>query len=67
MVYIFGFVGFVMGFGVGLGMINVALRYKSKEEIRSDPSLKWKYGPWAWVFGGLGSWLGVWIYNHYFL
>ena len=67
MVYIFGFFGFVMGFGVGLGVINVLLRHRSKKEIEEDTSLRWTYGLAVWVFAALGGWLGAWIHNNYFL
>ena len=65
MVYIFVCCGFIMGFGVGLGTLNVMLRYKSKEEIQNDNSLK-KYGIIAWLLAILGGFLGYWIYVHNF-
>jgi prolipoprotein diacylglyceryltransferase len=65
MVYIFVFCGFMMGFGVGLGTLNVMLRYKSKEEIQNDNSLK-KYGVIAWALAILGGFIGYWIFSHYF-
>jgi hypothetical protein len=66
MVYLFAVIGFIFGFSVGLGSINVALRYKTKEEIQSDKSLRWKYGILVWVFAFIGGWLGITIYNNYF-
>lgn len=66
MVYLFAVIGFVFGFSVGLGSINVALRYKSTDEIKSDKSLRWKYGLLVWAFAFVGGWLGVMIYNNYF-
>ena len=54
-----------MGFGVGLGTLNVMLRYKSKEEIQNDNSLK-KYGIIAWLLAVFGGFLGYWIYVHNF-
>jgi len=65
MVYIFVICGFLMGFGVGLGTLNVILRYKTKEEIQNDNSLK-KYGLIAWVFALLGGVISYWIYAHNF-
>lgn len=67
MVYIFGLFGLVMGFGVGLGVINVLLRHYSVKQIKENPSMRWKYGVLVWIFAGLGSWSGIWIYNNYFL
>lgn len=66
MVYLFAVIGFVFGFSVGLGSINVALRYKTKEQIQNDKSLRWKYGILVWVFAIIGGWLGVQLYNTYF-
>jgi hypothetical protein len=67
MVYIFGFVGFMIGFGVGLGIINVLLRHYSKKQLESDKTLRWRYGLTVWIFAGLGGWLGVQLYNNSFL
>ncbi len=66
MVYLFTVIGFVFGFSVGLGSINVALRYKTKEEIKNDKSLRWKYGVMVWVFALIGGFFGHSIYNNYF-
>jgi len=66
MVYLFAVIGFVFGFSVGLGSINVALRYKTKEQIQNDKSLRWKYGVLVWAFAIVGGWVGVQIYNIYF-
>lgn len=66
MVYIFGFFGFVMGFGVGLGIINVLLRNRTKEDIQEDKSLRWTYGVAVWVFAAFGGWAGAWIYQNNF-
>ena len=66
MVYIFGLFGFITGFAVGLGVINVMLRHYSGNEIQKDKSLRWTYGLAVWVFAGVGCWLGVLIYNRYF-
>jgi len=66
MVYLFAIIGFVFGFSIGLGSINVALRYKSTKEIQSDKALRWKYGLLVWGFAFVGGWIGVQIYNNYF-
>jgi len=66
MVYIFTFFGFMMGFGVGLGVMNVILRHRSKDEIKEDKSLQW-YGLIGWFFAILGGLAGYWVYNHSFL
>jgi undecaprenyl pyrophosphate phosphatase UppP len=64
MVYIFALVGFVIGFGVGLGVINVLLRHYTKKQLKTDSSLRWRYGLAVWVFAGLGGWLGIWLHNN---
>lgn len=66
MVYIFALVGFVFGFAIGLGTINVILRNVEKERLTNDKSLKWKYGILVWVFAFCGGWLGVWVFNNVF-
>lgn len=66
MVYIFAFFGFMIGFSIGLGTLNVLLRHRSNDEIKKDPSLRW-YGAVAWVFGLIGGVVGILIYNHNFL
>lgn len=67
MVYIFGLFGFVMGFGVGLGIINVLLRHRSTEEIKQSKSLRWTFGIAVWGVSAIGAWLGVSIYNNFIL
>lgn len=67
MVYIFAFFGLVMGFGIGLGFINVLLRHYSVKQIKESPSMRWKYGALVWIVAGFGCWAGIWIYNNYFL
>lgn len=66
MVYIFGFFGFMIGFGIGLGIINVLLRNRSIEQIRADKATKWKYGMLVWLFSAIGAYAGIWIYNNHF-
>lgn len=66
MVYLFGFIGFVLGFAVGLGVVNVFLRSYSPKELRNNKSLWWTYGLAVWVFAGLGCWLGLVMFERYF-
>lgn len=66
MVYLFTAIGFIFGFSVGLGAINVALRYKSKEEIQNDKSIRTQYGLLVWAFAAIGAWIGYNIFQNYF-
>ena len=64
MVYIFGVIGFVFGFSIGLGIINVLLQKRSKEEIQSNRALKWIYGPVVWAIAVLGCFIALKIYEN---
>ncbi len=66
MVYIFGFIGFIFGFAIGLGVINVLLRNHKISEIKQNKSVRWIYGLTVWGLSGLGSYIGVIIYGNYF-
>lgn len=65
MVYLFGLVGFVFAFSVGLGLINVILRGKTKEQLQ-EKNIRMKYGLLVWGLAILGGWAGVTIYNQFF-
>ena len=64
MIFIYGFFGFLIGFGLGLGTANVLLRNKPKEELKNNKSLIWTYGLGVWIMGGIGGVVGVWIFNN---
>lgn len=66
MVYIFAFIGFVMGFAVGLGIINVLLRNRKISEVKGNKFSKWTYGLAVWGLAFVGLWLGLNIHNAYF-
>jgi hypothetical protein len=66
MVYIFGAFGFVIGFSVGLGVINVLLRNRSINEVKDHKSSKRVYGLAVWGLAAIGCWLGIGVYNNYF-
>ena len=66
MVYLFGVIGFVLGFVAGLAVINLFLKTYSKSELVRNKSLRWSYGLAVWVFSGLGVWLGVWLHDRSF-
>jgi hypothetical protein len=67
MVYLFGTIGFLGGFALGLGIINMFLRAYNGRELVENKQLRWTYGLAVWLFAGLGAWAGVQIYHqHYF-
>lgn len=66
MVYLFGFIGFVLGFAAGLFVINLFLRSYRTSELLRNRSLRWTYGVAVWVFAALGTTAGVWLYNRSF-
>jgi hypothetical protein len=63
MVYVCGIIGFILGFAAGLFVINMFLVHYSKVELVKNRSLRWTYGLAVWIFAGLGSALGVWLYE----
>jgi len=66
MIYLFGFIGFMLGFIGGLAIVNMFLRHYSKRELLKDKSLRWTYGLAVWIFAGLGAWGGVWVHGRSF-
>ena len=66
MVYLFGALGLVIGFFMGLWVINVLLRNVSKSDLQTNKSIWRVYGLLVWLFAGLGSWLAVFVYETYF-
>lgn len=66
MVYLFGFLGFVLGFAAGLFVINLFLRTYKAAELIENRSLRWTYGVAVWIIAALGATAGVWLYNRSF-
>ncbi|MCD8571064.1 MAG: hypothetical protein LRY76_06015 [Alphaproteobacteria bacterium] len=58
-----GIIGFLGGFAVGQMVLFFLLRHKTREELLSDKSLKWKYGTINWAFAILGAWFMVESYH----
>lgn len=67
MIYLFGIIGFVLGFGVGLFAAAKLLRHYAREELLKNKSLRWTYGLGVWLMGAAGAFVGVWIYETSFL
>lgn len=66
MVYLFGVIGLVLGFCLGLGVISVFLRSVATKDLRTNKSIWWTYGVAVWLFAGLGCYAGVLLYGRYF-
>lgn len=65
MTYLIAGAGFIGGFSLGLYLISQFLKGRSRQELVSDKSLRWKYGLIVWVMAGLGAWSAVWAYGQY--
>lgn len=65
MVYVFGILGFFLGFACGQVALYHMLRGRSNREITTDSSIKWTYGLFNWALAALGAWVGVSIWNIY--
>ncbi|MDH5723246.1 MAG: hypothetical protein OEY94_08010 [Alphaproteobacteria bacterium] len=65
MVYIVGFIGFILGFVGGLGILYFMLRNVSNEDLIEDKYLKLKYGLLNWGMAIAGAYYAVYIYKSY--
>ena len=63
MIYLFGVIGFILGFAGGMVIVNVFLHSYTARELVKNRSLRWTYGLAVWIFAGLGAWGGVWLYE----
>ncbi len=61
-----GILGFFGGFIFGIMVLHFLLRHKSREELLSDQSLKWKFGLLNWGLAALGAYAFVYMYQLYF-
>lgn len=67
MIYVAGFLGFIVGFFIGLALLMFLLSNVKKDDLLNDPYIKWKYGIINWSCAFLGAYGGVFIYERYFL
>ena len=65
MVYLFGIIGFIVGFAFGLMLLYVLLRHRSNRDLLTDDSLKLKFGLLNWALAALGCYLFVQLYYQY--
>lgn len=66
MVYVFGMIGFVLGFAGGLVVINLFLKNRAAGELVKDKSLRWSYGVAVWIFAAVGCYGGIWLHDRSF-
>ena len=66
MVYVFGFIGLVIGFAAGQVFIYFQLRDRKREDILNDRGLRWTYGVFNWIIAAIGVYCFVFMYNHFF-
>ncbi|MEM6780678.1 MAG: hypothetical protein AAF569_02320 [Pseudomonadota bacterium] len=66
MVYLIGILGFIGGFILGVMLIGIFLKSRSKQELMENKSIRWTYGVFVWFVAGLTAWAAVTTYNQYF-
>lgn len=66
MVYVFGIIGFIGGFSMGVFLIGMFLRDKSGKELMQNKTYRWTYGVLVWLVAAFGAWAGVFVYRQYF-
>ena len=66
MIYLFGIIGFILGFAGGLVIINLFLHHYPAQQLIKDKSLRWTYGVAVWIFAALGAYGGVWLFDRSF-
>ncbi len=67
MVYLFGILGFIGGFALGLMIIGQFLRGVKNRELIENRSYRWTYGVAVWVMAAIGAYVGVWMHGRYFI
>lgn len=67
MVYGIGILGFIAGFIAGQMLLYFMLRHKTREELLTDPYIKWKYGLINWGMAALGSYSFIQLYKEYMI
>jgi hypothetical protein len=61
MIYFVGTLGFVGGFILGQMVLAFLLRGKTREQLLSDKSLRWKYGLLNWLIALLTAASSVYL------
>ena len=67
MIYVFGVLGFIGGFALGIMVLSFLLRGVDSETLVNDKHIKFKYGLLTWLIAGLSSYSAVYCYKLYFM
>ena len=65
MVFLVGFIGFILGFVAGQAILYFMLRNVSTEDLVEDKSLRLKYGLINWGVAIGGAYYAVYMYDRY--
>ncbi len=63
MVYVFGTIGFLAGFCLGILILNGLLKNRSKKDLLEDRGLKWTYGLFVWLVAAVTAYAAVQSYH----
>lgn len=65
MVYVFGIVGFILGFFVGQILLLALLKGVSNKELLHNKTIQWTYGILNWACAGIGAYVLSFLYQYY--
>lgn len=53
--------GLIFGFLAGLGVLNIVLKDKTRDELKTDKYLQRKYGSLCWLIALCCAYIGWWL------
>lgn len=65
MIYVYGILGFVIGFAFGQMLLSFLLRGVSKEDMLNDKHIQLKYGLMNWGLAILSCYGAIELYQRY--
>ena len=66
MEWVVGIIGFLVGFGGGIALLNRWLKDRSREELIRDKALHKTYGLIVWMIAGVTAAGAIYLYRYYF-
>lgn len=66
MIWLVGIVGFISGFAAGQMILLRLLKDRTRDELLSDRSLRWRYGLFNWLIAIGTCVCAIITYRHYF-